>query len=148
MHKNLLWQAFLAVIFVVAIWYSIVAIYRYNNYSKLTKQAPISSINWTIKAKSEEEFLLEADYTFNIGRRSFSGITLLENVPHRNLWAAEKAIKEFSERKWDVWYDPTDPKFSSLEKKFPLKEIISASFLWILSLYFLVIGFYVAKFKN
>lgn len=148
MHKNLLWQAFLLVIFIAALWYSIIALYSYYSYSYLEAQTTMTSINWNIEEKSPEEYFLKASYHYNFKGNTYQGFTLFADTPYRNPYAAEQAIKEKSLHSWKLWFDPHDPHHSSLQKIFPLKECISATFLWGLLLYFLWLGFYVAKFKN
>lgn len=148
MHKNYLWQAFLTVIVAATLWYTISAIYAYYSYSHLKAQTSLSALDWEIIHESDEDFPVKAVYTFEFKDKSYPGSTTFTDIPYRNQWAAEQAIKDLSGRQWKVWFDPHNPHHSSLEKSFPFKEIISAIFLWGLILYFLWLGFYVAKFKT
>lgn len=148
MHKNLVWQAFLFVIFAATLWYTISALYSYYSYSHLNSQTSPSTINWEVVEKSEENYFLKTSYSFNYKGNLYRGSTTWSQDTYRNQWAAEQGLKESSSQQWKVWFDNLDPHHSSLQKNFPLKECISAAFLWGLSLYFLWIGFYVAKFKN
>ena len=148
MHKNFLWQAFLLVIFCATLWYSAVALYSYYSYSQLKTQIAVSSIQWEVEEKSEDNYLIKALYQFKYRNNPYSGSTTLSDIPYRNQWAAQQAIKEYSKKNWKTWFDPQNPNHSSLQKNFPLKECISAIFLWGLTIYFLWLGFYVAKFKS
>lgn len=148
MHKNVVWQAFLAIVFAVTLWHSVVALYSYYSYSQLKVQTRLTAINWEIEEESEEYYLLKAVYRFQFKGNSYPGNTAWADEPYRNRWAAEQAAKEFSEQKWKVWFNPNDPHHSSLQKKFPFKQCISAIFLWGLLLYFLWLGFYVTRFKS
>jgi len=146
MHKNLLWQAFLAVVFLITLWYTGTAAYRYYFYSRLTERAPLVSIQWNVKEKASDQYIIEASYRFSLGNESYFGTTTWPNDTFRNSWAAEMAIKqEYSQKPWKIWFDPSNPNHSSLQKRFPFKESISAGFLWILFFYFFWLGFYVAK---
>jgi hypothetical protein len=78
----------------------------------------------------------------------YSGASVLTDEPFRNRWGAQEAITQYAAKEWRVWFDHKDPDYSSLQKKFPLKECVSAIFLWGLLLYFLWLGFYVAKFNS
>jgi hypothetical protein len=147
MHKNILWKAFLAAIFVTTLWYTIVAVYRYNDYSSLQTQAPVTEIQWQTIEDSSESFSLQAHYRYEFNGKSFTGSSPWKEV-YRNSWAAEQDIKEFSKVKWKVWIDPNHPDHSSLQKYFPFKECISSALLWGIFLYFLSLGFYVAKIKH
>jgi len=147
MHKNVVWQAFLTLISAIALWYTIAALYSYYSYSHLKIQIPASHVEWHIIEKSEEHYLLEASYEIEFKTKFYAGSTRFADEPYRNQWAAEQAIKEYRGKKWKVWFDPQNPQYSSLQKNFPLKESVSAIFLWGLILYFLWLGFYVKKFK-
>lgn len=148
MHKNTIWQAFIAVIFATTLWYSIVAIYSYYSYVHLKVQTSPSAMDWDIVEKSDEDYVAQSIYRFEFKGKSYPGTTSFTDTPYRNQWAAEQAAREFSKKQWKIWFDPQNPHHSSLQKNFPLKECISALFLWGLVLYFLWLGFYVAKFKN
>lgn len=148
MHNNFIWRAFLTLAFLVAVWFTIVAIYRYHNYSSLQAQTLASEIQGQIIEESSESYTLTATYRYEVGHQIFTGTSLWNDTNYRNQWAAEQDLKEFSARKWKVWYDPHHPEYSSLQKKFPLKECISSIVLWGLLLYFLGLGFYVGKLKN
>jgi hypothetical protein len=148
MHKNYLWQAFIAVVFATTLWYTAVAIYSYYSYSHLKAQTTPSAMDWDIEEKSDEDYVVKAIYRFEFQNKSYPGNTSFTDTPYRNHWAAEQAAKEISKKDWKIWFDPQNPHHSSLQKEFPFKECISAAFLWGLVLYFLWLGFYVAKFKN
>ena len=148
MHKNIIWQAFLLVILATCLWYSTIALYKYYTYSHLEAKTTVSSINWEIEEKSEENYLVKGIYSFEFRGHSFPGTSHMTDMIYRNKWAAEQAVKEFTQKKWKVWFDPQNPDHSSLQKNFPLKECITAIFLWGLLLYFLWLGFYVARFKT
>lgn len=148
MHKNLFWQAFLVVVFSVALWHTGIALYSYYHYAHLKAKIAVTSIDWQIEEKSDENYFLKAFYQYDFRGKSFSGNTVFSEDAYRNHWAAEQAIKEFSSENWKVWFDPQDPAYSSLQKKFPFKEWVSAAILWALTLYFLWLGYYITRFKN
>lgn len=148
MHKNFIWQAFLLIVFLATLWYTVIATYRYYSYIRLTAKTTPASMQWDIQEVSDEDYVLSANYGFKVGDQSFTGTTSWTKEPYRNHYAAEKAQEEFTAQNLVVWYDPSSPEHSSLQKELPLKECISAIFLWGLLLYFLWISFYVAKFKT
>lgn len=147
MHKNLFWQAFLGVVFITTLWYSAIAFYSYYSYARLDAQVTPSSMKWEIEEKTAENYFLKAFYHYSVSGHSFEGDTTLDE-PYRNQWAAEQVLKEFLKKQWSVWFDSQDPNYSSLQKKIPFKECISAALLWGLLLYFLWLGFYVTRFKK
>ena len=147
MHNNFLWKGFLAAIFLATLWFTIVATYRYQNYKSLQIQVPVTEIKWNIVEESSETFTIHANYRYEYNDKFFIASSPLSDI-YRNSWAAEQEIKEFSQIKWKTWIDPQHPDHSSLQKKFPFKECISSIILWGIFLYFLFVGFYVAKLKN
>lgn len=147
MHKNFIWQAFLLIIFLTTLWYTVVAGFRYYAYVRLTQQTALEDIEWHIEEVSEEDYVLTANYKFKIDSQSFSGSTSWTKMPYRNRYSADRAKEERAAQEWRVWFDPSSPEHSSLQKDFPLKESVSATFLWGLLLYFLWLGFYVARFR-
>lgn len=146
MHKNIFWRIFLLIVAISTLWYSFVAWHAYYRYSHLTAYTVPSAMSWEIEEKSEENYLLKASYRFDFQGKSYPGISILTDEPYRNRWGAEQAMRENPTKEWRVWFDYHNPHYSSLQKNFPLKECLSAVFLWGLLLYFLWLGFYVAKF--
>lgn len=147
MHNNAIYRAFLLTIMLVTFWYSGVAVYRYYNYARLTAQTQLTSSVWKVHEVAEDEFYLEAFYTFSTGQKTYEGSTSWPGEFYRNSWGAEKDIPYFQKHRRVVWFSPSNPHHSSLQKKFPLKESVSAILLWGLLFYFIWIGFYVSKFK-
>ena len=148
MHKNLWWQAFLIAVFLIVLWYSGTALYRTYNYSRLTAKTTPTSIKWDVLELSDDEFVMEGNYTFEVKGKTFEGNTPLKNSIYKNRWAVEEDLPKMDKVKWGVWYNPSNPDYSSLQKKFPVKECLSAVFMWVLFLYFLWLGFYVSKFRT
>jgi hypothetical protein len=148
MSKNYLWQAFLIVVGAIALWYTAIAGYRYYNYVKLTHQAVPLAVDWGVAEVSDETFIPQASYTFKVRDQTFSGETQWTGEVYRNRWGAEDSLAEFSAQWKRVWYNPENPNHSSLYKKFPFKESISAAMLWALWIYFLWLGYYVSRFKK
>lgn len=147
MHSNWLYRGFLLGVLIAALWYSGLAGYRYYNYSRLTSSVRPASINWQIKEKAEDEFIFEASYTFNIKGRTYIGSTSWPKQFYRNRQAAEQDRSGFAKQYQFIWFNPNNPEHSSLQIKLPIKECVSAVILWGLFLYFVWLGFYVAKFK-
>jgi hypothetical protein len=147
MHKNRVWQGFLAIVFISTLWYSGVAWYAYWHYTHLTASTTTSSVTEGIEEKSEEHYVLKASYQYKVQGQLYAGSFVFNDEPYRNRWSAEQAVHERSQKEWTVWFDPEDPYYSSLQKNFPFKECVSAIFLWGLLLYFLWLGFYVSRFR-
>lgn len=145
MHNNLLWKAFLFVVLVYTLGYSAVAAYRYYEYARLTEKKTLTyPIVWDVFEKSDENYILISKYTYEVNGHLFHGEMPWSDEPYRNAWAAKKAIEAYKKQTFTVWYDPSHPDYSSLQKHPPLKECVYALILWGLLLYFVWLGYYVA----
>ena len=145
MHQNRFWLAFLTVLTLIVLWYCGVAIYRTYEYIRLTAQTNAEVYEWAPKEISGDVFAAHAYYTFDVKGTQYKGEDVLPSPLYRNTWAIEQEIPKLSKEKRIVWFDPTNPLHSSLQKRFPLKECVSAIVLLGLLLYFVGLGFYVAR---
>lgn len=148
MHKNPIWLAFLACLVLIVLWFTGTAIYKIYLFERFDAYAEAQNVKWTVKEKSDEEFLLDAHYNFLVNGGEIKGDSLLTEASFWNAWAAEQMVKEYTNKKWIVWYSSKNPHYSTLQKNFPLKECISMGVLWALLFYFLWLGYYVAKYRT
>lgn len=144
MHQNRIWQAFLIIITLVVLWFSMMTLHKVYKYIKLSAHTPAQEVFWSIKEVSDERFLIEGHYTFLVNKKKIQGVSLLSDSLFRHSWAAEQAIPEYIKKEWMVWYSPRDLEYSSLQKNFPLKECISMVLLWGVLAYFIGLGYYIA----
>lgn len=147
MHKNRVWLGFLAMVIGAVGWYTIKTLYVLYLYSTLNASTTVDQIQWSVKQEKEDRFFVQAHYEFDVEKQKYSGETLFFNDVYWNSWAAEDAVKFYQNKEWQVWYSLNNPQHSSLQKNFPLKELISASVLWLLLVYFVGLGYYAAKKK-
>lgn len=145
MHSNRIWLAFLAVLMMIVVGYSAMALYRLYHYYVLSGTASASQIEWSTHRLSDDEYVVDAKYDFPVKGVAVNSESTLKDPVFRNAWAAEQAIKEYQKRAWKVYYNPGNPTDSTLQKYYPLKECISASILWGLVIYFIGLGYYVKK---
>lgn len=147
MHKNFVWLCFLSLATGAVGWFTLKALYMVYLYISLNATAPVEDLKWGVEQLSADQFVMKADYTFIAKEKQYSGETLFKDDIYWNPWVAEDALKVYSQKDWTVWYSSGNPQYSSLQKKFPLRECISAGVLWILLFYFLGLGYYVATRK-
>lgn len=145
MHQNRIWKFFLLALALVVLWFSGSTTYKMFNYLRLNSQAPAEQMEWSVVEASEDRFLLQASYIFHVDEKVYHGNSVLVPPFFRNEWAAKQDLPTFAARQWQVWYFSWDPGFSSLQKNFPIKECISTLLLWGILIYFVRIGYYVAK---
>lgn len=145
MSHNRWWQILLCMIAIGALWFTIPTVYHLYIYAKLNAQTTTNSIEWSVKEITDEHYLPHAKYTFTVNGLGHEGETTLTFPPYRNGWAAEQAIAEHAKHPWDVYFSPSDPQYSSLQKSLPFKECLSTAFLWGLLLYFIGLKYYVVN---
>lgn len=148
MHNNRFWLGFLTFCTAVTLWYSGNALYKMYHYSRLTAQTSVQDTKWSVQKISDEMFVLKSAYVFAVNGKAYAGATKFEHDYYRNQWGAEQAIAAFTKTYNRVWYSPSNPDYSSLQKSFPTKECISAAILVALLLYFFWLGFYVVRYQN
>lgn len=155
-HRNSLFSGFLVVLAIAALAYSVIALYKYYNYIRLNDEATPSSIEWSVHVEKkiwpfnlfwDDTYRIQGDYNFEAEDKMWHGTTQFKEK-YLNEWAAKKAIEANKEKSRRIWYNGNKKNHSTLQKKFPLKECVSAGVLWALFLYFLWLGFYVANYRD
>lgn len=148
MHKNYFWLIFLIAITMAVLWYTSKAAYNYYQYAAVNQSVWAKQVLWSIHHKSSDIYLLKADYTFLVDGKENTGSTIFSDPIFRNPWSAEDAIKRHTQHPWTVWHSTKDLTNSTLEHRFPWKELISAGVLWVLLAYFIGLGYYVTRFQR
>lgn len=146
MHKNKFWLALLFVIMSVMLWYGGLASYKLYDYYTLSEKSTAVIAKWSVKKLNGEDFRVHAVYTYNVDGKIHSGETTFTDEKFLNPRAAERAIPDYANKKWIVSYQPKKEHHSTLQKKLPLKECISAAVLLALLIYFVSLGFYVTRY--
>lgn len=143
------WFLFRFIIALLVASYSGYALWTYWNYSTLDMQVPLKKIRWNILEKNEETFLYQVAYSYNIEEALYESRHTFKKPVFINLLGAEHALADFSKEYLSVWTSSEYPAYSSLQKIFPIKELISAAVLWLIFFYFLFLGkYYVYRYKS
>lgn len=145
---NKYWLAFLGVLGICSFGYTGITFYRLYNYLILSAQAPARDFVWSTQEIGSENFAIRVEYTFDSKGKSVRTQSLFQPEKMINPWAAEQVIKKYQNRKMAIWYNPSHPNHSTLQKKFPIKECISTFLLWALLLYFVGLGYYVKQYDR
>ncbi len=115
-------------------------------YWQRSMQAPAEIVSWHIQEVNQGKYAVEATYTFQVQETSYQHSSWVSEEVFRNESAANHALERLQTfRSWTVWYQEGRPENNSLEHSFPLKELISFSLLMAIGVYFLVIGYFVAR---
>lgn len=86
---------------------------------------------------SASQFAIEADYAFEYEKKTYTATTRFAKPYHFNRLAAEKEMKILQKISAIVHFDPNNPAFSSLQRKFPLKKGLHAMLTIGVAIYFL-----------
>lgn len=124
-------QFLFALMIGIALWYTFDASLKAWRYVKLSNEATPTNLAWNVHELTEESFAIEAHYAFVFRDHLYQNSTLFDRpTPFWNAWAAEQEIQNWAKKTWTVWFCSWDPEYSSLQKKFPIKECLSALTLW------------------
>lgn len=147
MHRNPVWIGFLILIGLCTLGYTIYTLSTVYNYHRLTGVESVQSAQWTIHPLGDDKYAPQAKYEFSYKGSAYQGETILSDDYDINTFAAKDKLEKFKKQEWKVWFDPSNPKYSSLQKKFPFKETVYAVALWFLLAYFVGLGRYVTRYK-
>lgn len=141
MHANKIWLAFLAAITLAVVVFSWDALQQMRRYYFLQQKTSLTSTEWGLVKINEESYRVGVEFSFVHQGKTYRGLEHFQKPLYPNPWAAAHGMKERETETQEVWFYPNNPKISSLEKKFPLKELLSAVVLLGLWLYFVQLGF-------
>lgn len=147
-HNNRYYLAFMLILGFVVCGYTGTALWRWYGYISLSKQAKVETVEWSIVERGSSSYVMNGKYRFDLQGTKFEGETDFSDDNYLNGWSAEQGLKNYQAKSWNVWYQPSNPHYSSLQKKFPLKECLSAVVMWGLWFYFFWLGVYVAQKKG
>ena len=119
MHQNIWWRAFLCVIMVITLGFTVVAAYRYQVYTSLSGSVKAIQMDWEIEELSENAFILKTAYQYEVNNEKYSGKHVWEDIKYLNRYASEEAVEDAKKEMVNVWYNPQKPQNSTLERSFP-----------------------------
>ena len=104
------------------LWFGGKGLASWLGYARLTEYAPASVQSWEVKEKGSK-YLLVARYTFEVQGKTYEGTCQFREPIFLNRLSAEQERDAWGNRPWFVWYSPSSPQFSSLQKLFPYKSL-------------------------
>ncbi len=107
----------------------------------LQAQAKARISQWEIEEVSGK-FLVQAKYLF--GELPFEGSWQFKRE-YQSEAAAFASLKEMAKQEWVVWYDPSNPGRSALEKAFPFNLLFRMAACYGVAVYF---GFLIRKIRS
>lgn len=143
------WFLFRLVIALCVVGYSGYASWIYWNYSSLDAQVPFKKIRWSILERDEETFLYHVSYSYLVEDALYEHNEIFKKPVFINLLGAQHALSDFSKEYSAAWISSKNPSYSSLQKTFPVKELVSTAVLWLIFFYFVFLGkYYVYRYKS
>jgi len=129
---------FLSVTSLVAIIFSVKTALQLREYFSLDSVSKVVFMEWKVEEKDVSSFALHVSYQFDpFEKGPVSGSIELSKPYFLYLPSAELAVKEFSQKSWDVFYSKKNPSISSLQKNFPFKDCIQTLLTLAVFVYFL-----------
>ena len=107
-------------------WFAFQVLREGWTYVRLDVQAPAQVLRWEVKKLSSSHYALFATYRYRVNDQEFMGQTLFSTPSYPNHYAAEMDLKDRQAKEIYVWHQKRSPAFSSLQKKFPKKELMNA----------------------
>jgi hypothetical protein len=80
-------------------------------------------------------YYLEGTFQFDLKGTLYEGKTRLTDSVYINRPYAEEKAAAAAHNKWRVYFDAKNPKWATLERKIPFREIFSAFLLWVSLVY-------------
>jgi hypothetical protein len=110
-------------------------------YLRLSSFKAAQEMNWEIEEKGASEVMLIGTYAFEFEGRMFHGRAVLD-PPLLNVYAAQDALMRYKEFTWQIWFNPSHPDETALQRFFPWKDLSYAAALSVLFLHFLFLGLF------
>ncbi len=145
MHANRVWLLLILIIGASALFFGLKTSYKLYLYYTETTYTIALSTKWSLEELSRTRYIPTAHYTYSVNDTLYSGETELSSQVYRNRWSAEEDLATYPGRTWRVWYNPHHPTYSTLQKRFPIKESFSTALLIAILGYLIWLGFYVDR---
>ena len=144
MHKNIYWWGFVILFASVTLAYAVSTTVRLYHYYGLTDVTEGKVNEWTAERIGDDKYALKAHYSYTLNGKAYHGTDLEKWPIYRNAASAEKAAN-VKPALHEVWYRAKKPSASSLEKKFPTREVVYTAALLLTFIYLLSLGVYIAR---
>ncbi|PIS02262.1 MAG: hypothetical protein COT85_06210 [Chlamydiae bacterium CG10_big_fil_rev_8_21_14_0_10_42_34] len=108
---------------------------QFYEYSALQKNTIAKILQWEV-LEVNDRFALKASYEFATQGKSWKGDFTLSPPYYLNELSAIASLKSKAKESWTVWYNPKNPHFSALEKKFPLSYLVRSIICFGVLIYF------------
>lgn len=143
--KNLTWLIFISAISIIVAWFITSTLIEIYHFSQLNQSVDPSEMAWSYHEISKDTYQIHVTYQYEVNEHLYSNDHLFKKPVLFNPLAAKQVAEEFSHKEWKAWYNKTNPQYTSLEKIFPTKSLISSIILLLLLFYFIGLGIYAQR---
>ena len=127
MIKRLLqfWVVLILISGLITCWFAGQLGMKGYRYIRLNERVPVEILKWDVKMVSTNHYAFHSKYRYVVDGREFVSETVFFSPRYPNQFAATLDLKSWQSKEFEGWYQKDNPSFSSLEKKFPKKELIN-----------------------
>ncbi|MES2345264.1 MAG: hypothetical protein V4494_04935 [Chlamydiota bacterium] len=154
MKRDLVNKVWVLLVFITAgitLWFSVLALMGVWNYLKLEAKTVAIVDVFKVEEENPSRYVISGHYSYRVNGQIYEGETLFDRVHYLNRPAAEKDLEKWEKMSWEAWYNPKDPKQSSLQKMFPFKKCLYALLTLGVFIYFLILRYFTfskSRWKN
>lgn len=131
------WSTLFALALISALWVGINFGVALMDYLKKTNYSKAHIQNWVVQSKGDDEHYILAEFAFQADLKEQIARHLFKDKRYRTKEAAMEAIALLAEDEWGAhWYGDYDNPKVSLEKKFPLKQLVNFVVVLFVGIYF------------
>lgn len=113
-----------------------------THYVSYTDRVAPDILQWTTLPVHDELFRPVAHFRYTVNGQTYEGKEVFQGGLYRTPYAAEVAIKAINSSHLNVWYSPSKPSQSSIERFFPFKKLLYAVITLLLAFYTAYIAYY------
>jgi len=139
-------QLLLSLLGICTVIYSAFALWDYLQFTEWDTKVPLQAIKWEIISKDVDSHTFKANYSYHFNGKDYHKAYVFKKPVFVNLLGAEHALNDFSKDYTTTWISLNHPESSSLQKTYPLKELISTGILWVIFCYFLLLPLFANRF--
>ena len=113
-----------------------------SHHVSYKEQVKPDVLNWTISPIHDELYKPVAHFQYTVDGKTYEGKEVFQGGLYRTPYAAEVAIQAIQSAEPVVWYAPSKPEKSTIEKFFPFKKVLYAFITLILVFYSAYMAYY------
>lgn len=145
MVKNQVWLVLVLAVALATAYYLTIGVQSLLYYSNTGTSAQPIELTWNYRKIGSDTYAPVAAFSFFHQQAAVKGETQLSRPLFRNAAAADQVLRDLEQQEWSVWYNPKNTKQATIERRFPIKDTLSAITMLGLLVYFIFLGYYVQR---